>query len=380
MKRVLKRIARNLFLTAEDKAYISEIKKSELFDKEYYSRNFKPYSSQRIYPLRHFVTEGESRNLSPNRQYLAPIYLANYDDLNELTEPPFRHYINHGMSEGRNAHKLNEHSTMPASVSAKFDVSHLDFPEIPHTESGVKTLVVIHIYYPEIWAEFREYLAELSEPYDLICTITDRSSHSSAQICAEIKSFKADAETYLFPNHGRDIYPFIHLINSGRLDQYDVISKIHTKKSPHRNDGAKWRNSLIEAVLPNRNNPQLFSNFRNHTGVGLIVSDGNLALDNISLWSDNVLKTYYLLSQKGGLDIDTSALTFPKGSIFLTKKPIIQELKKLQLEASDFELENGQVDGTTAHCIERAIGYLVIRKQLTLVEPSSFSSDITPHK
>jgi lipopolysaccharide biosynthesis protein len=43
-------------------------------------------------------------------------------------------------------------------------------------------------------------------------------------------------------------------------------------------------------------------------------------------------------------------------------------LRALHLTASDFEPEEGQVDGTTAHALERVIGLLAREAGLRIVE------------
>jgi lipopolysaccharide biosynthesis protein len=47
---------------------------------------------------------------------------------------------------------------------------------------------------------------------------------------------------------------------------------------------------------------------------------------------------------------------------------IPRRLRALHLTASDFEPEEGQVDGTTAHALERVIGLLAREAGLRIVE------------
>ena len=53
-----------------------------------------------------------------------------------------------------------------------------------------------------------------------------------------------------YPNRGRDVLPFVHLVNAGVLDGYAAVCKLHTKRSPHREDGDTWRRHLIGDILP----------------------------------------------------------------------------------------------------------------------------------
>jgi lipopolysaccharide biosynthesis protein len=43
--------------------------------------------------------------------------------------------------------------------------------------------------------------------------------------------------------------------------------------------------------------------------------------------------------------------------MYWAKQPVLRWLKDLDLGADDFEAELGQLDGTTAHAVERLVGF-----------------------
>ena len=55
-----------------------------------------------------------------------------------------------------------------------------------------------------------------------------------------------------------------------------------------------------------------------------------------------------------------------------------RRLKDLHLSAADFEDERGQVDGTTAHALERVIGLLAHEDGMRIVERSQLG--VMPHQ
>jgi hypothetical protein len=57
------------------------------------------------------------------------------------------------------------------------------------------------------------------------------------------------------PNRGRDVLPFLTVVGRIReLGQYEYLLKLHTKKSLHRKDGAKWLDELLSTLLPEDTN------------------------------------------------------------------------------------------------------------------------------
>ena len=80
-------------------------------------------------------------------------------------------------------------------------------------------------------------------------------------VLPELYQFKPEAGTGSFdcfknvrvitvPNKGRDIGAFLTVINQIDLNAYDVMIKLHSKKSLGRDtDGNKWRKELIKPML-----------------------------------------------------------------------------------------------------------------------------------
>ena len=63
-------------------------------------------------------------------------------------------------------------------------------------------------------------------------------------------------------------------------------------------------------------------------------------------------------------------LVFAAGSIYWIKPDVLARLAALPFRAGDFETEMGQVDGTTAHALERGIGAFVQAAGLQIVQAS----------
>ena len=59
--------------------------------------------------------------------------------------------------------------------------------------------------------------------------------------------------------------------------------------------------------------------------------------------------------------------------MYWTRGRVLRRLADLRMTAADFEAEQGRVDGTTAHALERVIGLLASEAGLRIIERSSLS-------
>jgi hypothetical protein len=77
------------------------IKKSGLFDANYYYEQYPDVRQADIDPLMHFVKHGWREGRNPNSQFNTSYYLKKYKDVQNAEVNPFVHYIRHGQNEHR---------------------------------------------------------------------------------------------------------------------------------------------------------------------------------------------------------------------------------------------------------------------------------------
>jgi len=75
-------------------------------------------------------------------------------------------------------------------------------------------------------------------------------------------------------------------------------------------------------------------------------------------WGAN-LPLVRALGRRGDIPIDPAQLRFAAGSMYWVRGTVLTRLRELHLRAAHFDTERGQDDGTTAHALERYLGYLV---------------------
>lgn len=320
------------------------VNETRLFDADWYALRYELPADQD--PLVHFVTAGLQQGLDPSESFSSEKYLTRYGDVANAGMTAFHHYLVCGRSECRSIFAHSLMSSYEGIIESLPDTFYLR-----QRERLSEIAVVAHVFYPEIWEEVTQYIDKIEEGFDLyISLIHGKSSH----IEKDIKSRYPNAHILSFPNHGRDVFPFTEFLEAGVLDGYELVCKIHTKRSLHRVDGDAWRRQLYDGLL---GSSELISNICSHMrrdpDVGMVVPDGYIY--NSEFMGSNADALLALLD-KVGLSCNIEDMIFPAGNMFWASATIIQFLKALHLSAYDYELEEGQLDGTMGHAIERYAG------------------------
>ena len=330
-------------------AYIRKIRKSGLFDPVFYRNNYpglRPIF--RRFPIRHYVAIGEREALRPNPDFSPVFYLHYNPDVGSAGIPPFLHWIEIGHREGRITKELPD-----VVVAAAKDMPRL--PSGGH-RAARPFAVVAHLFYYDLWDEIDDLLTAAAPDAYFFVTLTDRGEET-APLIARIQARFPEARCFRFPNRGRDILPFVHLLNAGLLDGYAAVGKIDTKRSPHRADGDHWRRHLMRGILPPDGLETLLARFLAEPRAAIWVADGQHYRSE-EWWGSNRGTVARLLRRlEIRLDPDDD-LAFPAGSMYWLKPVMIAMIKGIMLDPDEFEPETSQVDGTVAHAFERMLGFI----------------------
>ncbi|WP_187774375.1 rhamnan synthesis F family protein [Lolliginicoccus suaedae] len=242
-----------------------------------------------------------------------------------------------------------------------------------------RLVVLMHVYYQDALPRLIELLHAIPARFDLVIT---NSSGAPLLLPDDLPGELDDLRILDVRNHGRDIWPMVQVINDGLIDKHDLVLKVHTKRSAWRDrhslagTGAEWNEQLLEATLggPGRIST-ILDVFARDPSLGLVTAPGCVL--GPERWGQNHWATRILL-RRMGLPMRTYRLRFPSGSIYWARASILRKLGQATLEECDFEAEAGQVDGTTAHAIERGIGYLCIDAGLRMATTDELSAAWIP--
>ncbi|MBF4578836.1 glycoside hydrolase family 99-like domain-containing protein [Frigoribacterium sp. VKM Ac-2530] len=274
-----------------------------------------------------------------------------------------------------NAHRTP--SDFRSFVSRRATTRFVGFPESwrdaerPSPDGRPAVVVVVHVFYADLLPGILAELRHVPESFDLVVTVTEGVE---VDVAAALRELGLDLlrETVVLrvENRGRDILPLVSVVNAGLLDGYDAVLKVHTKRSAWRADheqlagsGGAWRDELVGAVLPSREGAARVLRALRTTRAGLVTSGASIV--GAEHWGADRELVVDLLRR---LELDDLVidLRFPAGSIWWGDAFVVRGLRALRLERDDFPDEDGAVDGTTAHAVERLLGILAIESGMTV--------------
>lgn len=218
-------------------------------------------------------------------------------------------------------------------------------------KAGRKLAVVVHAFYEDVFVEMLGMLGALTVPFKLFVTTPKHLEEAVALRLAEsgFEHFLMGVE-----NRGRDVLPFLKILPVVDDEGYEVLLKLHTKKSSHREDGDVWRNDVYSKLLASENVEEIFDILRGDNDVGIVGPEGHL-VPMTTYWGSNEDTVLMLAARIGLSREEVMQQPFVAGTMFYARLSALQPLLNLAIRDADFEHEAGQVDGTLAHAIERAI-------------------------
>ncbi|MBC7488799.1 MAG: glycoside hydrolase family 99-like domain-containing protein [Glaciimonas sp.] len=236
----------------------------------------------------------------------------------------------------------------------------------PLAPAGSSALaVVVHAFYEDVFAEIMVRLGEVKGVAFKLFVTTPPAQAASTEKILRSSGFAY----HLLPveNHGRDILPFLKIIKFVVDEDYAYILKVHTKKSKHRGDGDDWRNDLYTKLLNEESIHKAINGFESDANLGVIGPAGHIVSMDF-YWGSNAATVMELAARLGQSATTVKSLSFVAGTMFYARVDALSPLLNLSINDDDFEREAGQVDGTFAHAIERAISISCKAKSYKIID------------
>ena len=187
----------------------------------------------------------------------------------------------------------------------------------------MKILIVLHLFYHDLWGEFKEKLNNIETDFDLIVTLSEDNEDFSS----EIKK--------TFPN--------------------DYLIKIHSKKSVYNiSMGNIWRNDLINSIMGDKNiltkNLELLKNSENK-------------MCGSKKWCIPVNANKYMEIFKMP-NLENKIVNFIGGTMFIVDYNVmLNSFSVKDLDELYEKMPMGYIrDHSVAHKMERILGFVVQNK------------------
>lgn len=235
------------------------------------------------------------------------------------------------------------------------------------TECTSKVLAIIHCYYLDVASEIIEKIAIRKGKFFAVFTTDTQDKVFS--ITKMANEHELDFEVICTNNRGRDIRPMLEALKKHR-SHFDFMLHLHTKKSPHNSLHEDWGKYLIDTMIGSGDVIDSNVTILTEPEVGVVYPEHHATVRGLRNWGYNFDKAKKLLAGKFRLSQDTN-LDFPTGMMFFAKVELFTTLLDMYPDSLDFEEEDGQVDGTLAHAIERCIFYFAARVGLGSVSVST---------
>lgn len=220
--------------------------------------------------------------------------------------------------------------------------------------------VHLHLFYTDLLEEFLNYFQNIPEPFDLYISCVKGADTQMIQRRAQERLKQLNrVEVRIVKNRGRDIAPF-YVTFGMELSRYQYLLHVHSKKSKHiAAGGGDWRVYSLDSLLGSRElTGDILRRFKDEPDVGLIYPDWHPDIPMIGYtWMANGAQGRMLL-ERMGIPYREGVFFYPTGSFFWARVDAVRPLFEVGLRLRDFPREKGQIDGTLAHVLERAITFV----------------------
>jgi len=260
---------------------------------------------------------------------------------------------------------LYEEMAIPPSVIKS------ETPEMIH-----RLAVVIHVYYPDILIEILERLEVSDLPHVKLFITCPSEMHE--EVAQMVWSFSFENEILDAQNKGRDILPFLHILPLLVDQGFTLLLKLHTKKSNHLKRRTLWKDDILDKLTGREHAGNHLDIFEHYPSVGMLGPVGNI-LPMSLYYGKNASNLAVICKEMMFPNYRLSNLSFIAGSMFYARTAGFFPLLNTGLKEDDFEEEKGQLDGTMAHVVERAMSLSMEVSGLFIVDSTSTVDKLSCH-
>ena len=236
---------------------------------------------------------------------------------------------------------------------------------VPPVEADMRTAVVAHLFYPELFTYSLSYLANIPPGCHLFIT-TDSEEKKACLSRLLLSNPTRKADITVVPPKGRDWAALLLGCRSALLN-YDLLCFVHDKKSTQKefpSVGAAFRDMLWENTLGGTAYiRRVMTAFDDNPHLGLLVppppAHGTYFKSGIDYWTVCYEATQALAARLGlPRPIRRDCQPIAVGSVFWCRVDALRPLFAHNWTSNDFPAEPLAHDGTLNHALERILPYV----------------------
>ena len=237
-----------------------------------------------------------------------------------------------------------------------------DAAATPLDATGPKLAVALHLHYVDLWDEIETLLRRWRMSFTLFLTLT----REHPELMARVRAVFPGAVIRVIDNRGRDVRPFLLLLEEGAFDSFALVCKIHGKRSlgadrlPIFGDLMR-RVAFLDLIATNAQARAIVRRFEDAPNLGLIGPRQLLSASRVEAPRDAVgppnRATVAALAARMGAPVRDDAFDFFEGTMFWARPQAMAPLRGLALAADSFAPEAGAADGALEHAVERLFNH-----------------------
>jgi FMN phosphatase YigB (HAD superfamily) len=317
-------------------------------------------------PVLEYLTEGYRHGRNPGPLFDGNRYLAENPDVRQAGVNPLLHFLGSPTSEGRRAWTVD----VPAPAGRQNVTVELH----PRFDGPVSLAVMVHAYYPETVDAICASLANIGMPFTLLVSVPSESGREAVAAAVRRHRLPVELDIRITPNRGRNFAPLLAEFGE-RVAGHDYLLHLHTKKSLYAGEVQQgWRDELVQSLVGSP--ATVMSTLQlliTRPEVGLVYPT---TTDSLSYWAHHWLgNRHHVDALFARLDVRTyptdGYFPYPVGGMFWARVEAIRPLLTAGFGFDEFPAEEGQIDGTLAHAIERCFVPLVHSRDYRFVEVES---------
>lgn len=222
----------------------------------------------------------------------------------------------------------------------------------PDLSENPRIGVVLHLFYPELAAEFAQVLLNMDLTISVMVT-TDTEEKREKILESFAQHELHNVEVMRVENRGRDAGALLTGFRN-RYHDFDLLLVLHSKVTPQASIGAGWRQSLVNGLVGSGAVVRsILAIFEAEPQVGLVFCQHYEPIRKWTGWEMNFPAAQRVASNWGLQLNRRGELDFPSGAMFWIRPAALSPILELGLKSDDFPLGSETFDGSVSHAIER---------------------------